>query len=40
MKTTFTRHQLLKLLTAACLGAPFATCAIADEADKNAPRAV
>jgi ribulose 1,5-bisphosphate synthetase/thiazole synthase len=37
MKATFTRRQLLKLLTAAGLGAPFATCLIADEADKNAP---
>lgn len=40
MKTTFTRRQLLKLLTAAGLGAPFATRVIADEADKNAPRAI
>ncbi len=38
MKTTFTRRQLLKLLTAAGLGAPFATRVIADEADKNPPR--
>jgi ribulose 1,5-bisphosphate synthetase/thiazole synthase len=38
MKTTFTRRQLIKLLTAAGLGAPFATRVIADEADKAAPR--
>ena len=38
MKTTFTRRQLLKLLTAAGLGAPFATRVIADEADKYPPR--
>ena len=39
MKTKFTRRQLLKLLTAAGLGTPFATRLIADEADANAPRA-
>lgn len=39
MKTTLTRRQLLKLLTAAGLGTPFATRVIGDEADKNAPRA-
>ncbi len=40
MKTTFTRRQLLKLLTAAGFGAPFATRLIADEVDPNAPRSV
>ncbi len=38
MKTTMTRRQLLKLLTAAGFGAPFATRVIADQADQNAPR--
>jgi ribulose 1,5-bisphosphate synthetase/thiazole synthase len=37
--TTLTRRQLLKLLTAAGLGAPLATRVIADEADPTAPRA-
>ena len=39
MKTTFTRRQQLKLLTAAGLGAPFATRGLAAEVDKNADRA-
>jgi hypothetical protein len=39
VKTTFTRRQLLKLLAAAGLGTPFATRSIADETDKNVPRA-
>ena len=39
MKTTFTRRQQLKLLTAAGLAAPFATRVFAAEADKNAGRA-
>jgi len=39
MKTTFTRRQLLKLPTAAGLGAPFAARVVADEADKTAKRA-
>jgi ribulose 1,5-bisphosphate synthetase/thiazole synthase len=37
MKTSFTRRQLLKLLTAAGLGTPFASRPMADEADKNTP---
>lgn len=40
MKATLTRRQLLKLLTAAGLGAPFASRVVADEADKTAARAV
>ena len=40
MSTQFTRRQLLKLLTAAGLGAPFATRLVADQADPNAPRTV
>lgn len=39
MNATFTRRQLLKVLTAAGLGAPFATRVVADQADTNAPRA-
>ncbi|MBN2506274.1 MAG: FAD-dependent oxidoreductase [Verrucomicrobia bacterium] len=40
MNTHFTRRQLLKLLTAAGLGTPFATRLVADEGDPNAPRTV
>ena len=39
MKTNMTRRQLLKLLAAAGLGAPFATRVVADEADSNAKNA-
>ena len=35
MKATLTRRRLLKLLTAAGLGAPFATRVVADEADAS-----
>jgi len=38
--THFTRRRLLKLLTAAGLGAPFATRLVADEVNPNAPRTV
>lgn len=36
MKPTLTRRQLLQLMTAAGIGAPFATRVVADEADKTA----
>jgi hypothetical protein len=39
MKNTLTRRQLLKLLTAAGFGAPWASRVIGDEADKTATRA-
>lgn len=39
MQSRFTRRQLLRLLTAAGLGTPFATRLVSDEADANAPRA-
>ena len=40
MNTRFTRRQLLRLLTAAGLGTPFATRLVADEVNPNAPRTV
>jgi NADPH-dependent 2,4-dienoyl-CoA reductase/sulfur reductase-like enzyme len=40
MNTHLTRRQLLKLLTAAGLGTPFASRLVADEADANPARAV
>jgi len=39
MKTPLTRRQLLQLMTAAGLGAPFATRVVADVADNTAPGA-
>ncbi|MCP5523471.1 MAG: FAD-dependent oxidoreductase [Verrucomicrobiales bacterium] len=40
MKPQFSRRRLLKLLTAAGFGTPFATRIVADEAPANTPRAV